>query len=202
MDDFKALCGRLGMGRDLPYDECWSAAPDFLELITGHVLAAKPATIVECSSGATTLLLARCCELNGHGGVISLENGPEFAAAARRELARHGLSHRATVLDAPLVPTHAGGRDMLWYDPSSLPELSIDMLVIDGPSGFIQPLSRYPALPMLHDRLSQDAVIYLDDAARPDEREIVTRWLDTFPEFEYEYVEAERGCTILRRRSV
>ena len=76
------------------------------------------------------------------------------------------------------------------------------MLVIDGPSGFIQPLSRYPALPMLYDRLAQDAVIYLDDAARPDEREIATLWLDTFPEFEYEYVEAERGCTILRRRSV
>lgn len=199
MTDFPSLCARLGLGPDLPYDPLWSAAPDFLERIVEHVLETKPQTIVECSSGATTLLLARCCVINGQGRVWSLENGPEFAAATRRELERLGLAHRATVIDAPLVHGETGGRNFLWYDRAALTVDGIDMLVIDGPPGFIQPLSRYPALPRLHDRLAPSATIFLDDAARPDEREIVAMWLEAFPEFAHEYIEAERGCAILRR---
>ncbi|MES9855801.1 MAG: hypothetical protein ABW166_04240 [Sedimenticola sp.] len=41
------------------------------------------------------------------------------------------------------------------------------MLVIDGPSGFIQKHSRYPALPLLFDKLSNNGMVFLDDAARP-----------------------------------
>lgn len=195
-----ALLDRLDLPNDLAYDPKWSAAPDFLNAVADHVLAARPETILECSSGTSTVILARCCQVNGRGRVYSLENGPEFAASTRAELARLGLSTHAAVIDAPLLDWPLGGSNYQWYALDHLPEHAIDMLVIDGPPGFLQPLSRYPALPLLYRRLSESAAIYLDDAARPDERAIVSLWLREHPELSHRYVELERGCAILRGR--
>ncbi|NTV94780.1 MAG: class I SAM-dependent methyltransferase [Thiobacillus sp.] len=193
-----SLRDRLGLRQGLPYSHNWSAAPDFLEQIVDHVLAARPATIVECSSGLTTLMLARCCEMNGKGRVWSLENGPEFAARTRAEIARYGLADRAEVIDAPLVPYTLAGLDYQWYSLAGLPDRSIDMLVIDGPPGFIQRHSRHPALPLLGDRLADGCTVFLDDAARPDEREIVAWWCAALPGLQARFVDNERGCAILR----
>ncbi|MCW8911244.1 MAG: class I SAM-dependent methyltransferase, partial [Gammaproteobacteria bacterium] len=87
--------------------------------------------------------------------------------------------------------------DYLWYSIKSMPVNSIDMLVIDGPPGFIQPNSRYPALPVLNDRLSNNCKIFMDDASRDDEKNIIQLWLDRFPQLKHEYIDTERGCSIL-----
>ena len=47
------------------------------------------------------------------------------------------------------------------------------MLIVDGPAETTEPLIRYPAVPVLYDRLSDDAVILLDDADRTEEERIV-----------------------------
>jgi predicted O-methyltransferase YrrM len=199
---YLALAERLGMRDGLPVDPDWSAAPDFLEIIVGHALSARPSTIVECSSGLTTLMLARCCQMNGAGQVLSLENGAEFAANTRRELARYGLERYASVIDAPLVDYVFAGQAYQWYDLAGLTIRSIDMLVIDGPPGFIQRHSRYPAMPLLHDRLADDCMVFLDDAARLDEREVVIQWQAELPVAQ-RFVETERGCSVLQvKRSV
>lgn len=197
LEAYLALGDRLGLRRGLPFSRNWSAAPDFLALIADHALAEKPRTIVECSSGLTTLILARCCELNGLGRVFSLENGTEFAANTRAEIARYGLEHCATVIDAPLEQQTVNGREYQWYDIAGLPDRRIDMLVIDGPPGFLQHHSRYPALPLLFNRLADNGVVFLDDAARPDERELVMKWQTELP-VDHRYVESERGCSVLR----
>ena len=86
-----------------------------------------------------------------------------------------------------------------WYQLPRQPDAPIDLLVIDGPSGFIQPQSRYPALPLLYPRRATQCQVYLDDAARNDEQQIVRRWLASYPEFQYRYLATERGCSILSR---
>jgi hypothetical protein len=145
-------------------------------------------------------MLARCCDLNGRGKVFSLEDGVEFATKTRHEIARFGLEKIATVIDAPLKELVVYGREYQWYAIDDFPDCKIDMLVIDGPSGFIQRHSRYPALPLLFDRLADGCVIFLDDAARQDEREIVEMWQAQFQDIEHEYAGTERGCSILRIR--
>jgi predicted O-methyltransferase YrrM len=194
----ETLRERLGLEHELAHDPHWSAAPDFLALIVEHALAERPETIVECSSGATTVVLARCCQSNGRGRVLSLENGPEFAARTRAELARHGLSGYAQVIDAALVSQVVAGREFQWYDLADLAERRIDMLVIDGPPGFLQPHSRLPALPLLADRLGDRCAIFLDDAARPDERAIVAAWQEAYPALTLRQIDNERGCAVLR----
>lgn len=191
---------RLDLHHGLPYTRHWSAQPDFQKLIVEHCLATKPQTIVECSSGLTTLLLARCCELNDGGRVVSLENGAEYAQQSRDQLIRCGLDDYASVLHAPLEEGAVDGDRYQWYRRDGLPEQGIEMLVIDGPPGFIQRQSRYPALPHLIDRLADGCVIFLDDAARADERELVARWLTAYPELSHEYIALERGCSVLRIR--
>lgn len=191
---------RLGLRHGLPYVRNWSAGADFLTLLVDHVLAQRPRTIVECGSGLSTLMLARCCDMNGLGRVFSLEQAPEHAARCRAELTRYGLSGRATVLDAPLRPYTLGEERYTWYDIAGLPETAIELLVIDGPPGRLAALARYPALPLLLDRLALTCVIYLDDAARADEQTILGRWRAEFPDFSVTEVRTGRGCAVLRRR--
>ncbi len=196
---YRPLCERLSLDTDaLPYTPNWSAAPDFLELIVGHALAHKPAVIVECGSGMTTLMLARCCALNGGGHVYSLENGADYAASTRTAVARYGLAQHSTVIHAPLRPYTLDGRDYQWYDADQLTIGAVDMLVIDGPPGFIQKHSRYPALPLLRSRLADRCAIFMDDAARPDEKELVEMWQADYPGISHEYIGNERGCSLLR----
>ncbi len=198
LERYLALGDRLGLRQGLPYVRDWSAAPDFLELIVAHVLAARPAAIVECGSGLTTLMLARCCELNARGCVHSLEHGAEYAARTRQEIARYGLDAHACVIEAPLETHVIHGRTYQWYALAALPAAGIELLVIDGPPGPLQPHARYPALPLLLPRLAEGCTVFLDDAARPDEREIVESWRAEFPAIEYHDLPTERGCSVLR----
>ncbi|MDH5711928.1 MAG: class I SAM-dependent methyltransferase, partial [Gammaproteobacteria bacterium] len=80
----------------------------------------------------------------------------------------------------------------------SLPDVPIDILVIDGPPGFLQKNSRYPSLPLLFDRLSESCSVFLDDAARDDERELVAQWLIEYPGLQHAYHDFERGCSVLK----
>ena len=192
------LCDRLNLHHELPYTPDWSAAPDFLELIVEHCLADKPETVMECSSGLTTLMLARCCQINNRGHVYSLENGLDYAEATRRHINRHGLDDYSTVLHVPLEDYAINQHDYSWYAAAPIPKKSIDILVIDGPPGFLQRHSRYPALPVFFERLAENAIVFLDDAARIDERELVDLWLGEYPALTHEFIGTERGCSVLR----
>ncbi len=196
-EDYQPLCRRLGLDRGIPYTENWSAAADFLELLVDSLLQRPPEIVLECSSGLSTLILAGACRLAGGGRVISLENGATYAEATRAALAVYGLGEIAQVVHAPLRETPLGDGTWQWYDLAALPALRVQMLVIDGPPGFLQPLSRYPALPMLAQRLAPGCRIFLDDAARADERALVARWVDEYHGLAAEYRDTRRGCAVL-----
>ncbi len=194
------LRDRLDLRAGIPFTKHWSASPDFLKLIADHALETRPSLVLECGSGASSLVLARCCQLNDSGRLVSLEDGPAYAAAAASGLRRYGLEAFGEVVHAPLAPVELGGERYDWYRPDALPEGPIDMLVIDGPSGFLGKQARYPALPLLYDRLADGCTLFLDDAAREDERAIVARWLAGFPGTVHDYVRLERGCSRLTLR--
>ncbi len=199
MLSYQSLEKKLGFDKALPVTEHWSAAPDFLKIISDFCLEEKPQVIVECSSGTSSLVLSRCCQLNQVGHVYSLENGEEYVAQTGQQLDDFLLSAYCDVIHAQLQDVRLNSECFKWYALNNLTEIEIDMLVIDGPPGFIQKHSRYPALPLLHELLAKHCVIFLDDAAREDEQELVRRWLKAYPEFQAEYVENERGCFILKR---
>lgn len=183
----------------MPYSPNWSAEADFLQIIVDACLDFRPGQILECSSGLTTLMLARCCQIYGEGHVISLEDGLKYAHDTRAYIDRYGLGDYVSVIHAPLQEMAVDGTRYRWYSTDAIPEAGIDMLVIDGPSGFIQKNSRYPALPVCHSRFSEHCMIYLDDAAREDEQAIVALWRKRYPELKHDYRDTTRGCSILSR---
>jgi predicted O-methyltransferase YrrM len=145
------------------------------------------------------VILAYACRAVGAGRVVSLEHDARFAAATRKMLEERGLSKWAEVRDAPLSEVGVGDSTWRWYDPASLPDGPFDLVLVDGPPGGTGPEARYPAVPMLFDRLADDALVVLDDARRADERAIGERWAAEFDGFSLEWLPHDHGTLLLRR---
>ncbi|MYM35014.1 class I SAM-dependent methyltransferase [Duganella sp. FT94W] len=198
LEALQGLYAELDLKTSLPPTRGWAASPDFLLELVRHARAARPQTVVECSSGASTLVLARCMQLNGSGKVLSLEHDPHYAEQTRMQLKHHGLQQWAEVLDAPLLPQQLTGGDWSWYSLGHLPPAqAIDMLVIDGPPQATGALARYPAGPLLFPLLAAQAHIFLDDAARSDELAILQHWRQEFPALQQSDRACEKGCAVL-----
>ena len=119
---------------------------------------------------------------------------------SQRNLSTHNLSNWATVVHAPLVEHILHGERWKWYDLEPLKDVqSIDMLIIDGPPITTQNEARYPALPLLMDRLSSSAVILVDDADRDDEQSMIRKWKESYPSISDFGAMAEKGAVVLTR---
>lgn len=101
-----ALERKLNMDEALPPMRGWAGSPDFLLIVADEVLARKPQTVMECSSGVSTLVVARCLQMMSAGHLYSLEHDPDYAHKTRKLLDKYGLADWATVLDAPLQTKH------------------------------------------------------------------------------------------------
>lgn len=196
------LAAGLGARAPLPPMTDWAVLPDLGRLLVETVLDLRPGTVVECGSGTSTVLIAYALERLGRGHVVALEHDPAQAERTEELLRRHGVARWATVRRAPLMPHAVGGETFRWYDVGAepLPE-RIDLLFVDGPPGGVQPLARYPAVPVLRERLSPGAVVLLDDAARPDERAVAERWASELPDMALDLVATAKGTAILRSRA-
>jgi predicted O-methyltransferase YrrM len=193
----------LKINHPLPPMGGWAISPDFGKLIVDLVLEKKPKIILEASSGVSTLIASYCLKQLGEGTVISLEEEIKYAEVSNKALIKHGLKDIANVIHAPLEEIEIEGKNWTWYDLTKIKGIKpIDMLIIDGPVqyGRVEKMIRYPALPLLFDSLSDDAIIILDDADRKDEKDIVELWLKQFNCFEVERIDTEKGTVILHKK--
>jgi len=192
----QALERLLQLPRSLPPLRGWAGSPDMLLQVAQRALATHPQVVLECSSGASTVVAARCCQLNGQGHVYSLEHEAAYAAKTREQLARQGLSDWATVVHAPL---ETGADGAIWYRDSALPAAAtgVELLVVDGPPAGKDGMARYPALPRLRQRLAPRFALMLDDADRPGDREVVARWLKLDPRLGAEWLPCEKGLALV-----
>lgn len=190
-----ALYRDFSFEQSLPPTRGWAASPDFLYFLATHMKAYKPTTVLECSSGVSTLVLAHCARLNGNGHIYSLEHDPNYAELTRTRLLERGLSSWATVIEAPLSKHQLEDQSYLWYSLEKIPKIDVDMLVIDGPPSTVGPIARYPALPLLRDHFQPITVVFLDDAARPDEKKAISLWKSQFPNLKIDELPAEKGLS-------
>ncbi|WP_435745532.1 class I SAM-dependent methyltransferase [Nocardioides sp. SYSU DS0663] len=179
----------------------WAASPDFAVEVVDRLLTERPRVVVEAGSGASTLLLALAAREHGlDTRIVSLDHDAHFAARTRELLERHGVADRAEVRWAPLARTHVVGHLTPWYDEEALADLhDVGLLVVDGPPTGTGPAARYPAVPLLQDRLAARCTIVVDDTGRQDDREVVDRWARLLPDFDRTDLPLEKGASILRR---
>lgn len=178
----------------------WALSPDVLLAYVEEILTAEPDVVFECGSGLSTVWAAYALEkLGGSGRVIAVEHEAHFADVTRASLQRHGLAKYAEVRTAPLTDIEIDGKTWRWYEPSSLDGLAgVGVVLVDGPPKPTGEYARYPALPMLRDKLAGGAVMLLDDADRPDEQAIAQRWADEWPGATLEHLNHEKGTAVLR----
>ena len=184
----------------LPATRGWAASPDLLVVLVDLMTAQRPALVVECGSGASTLWLALAMRRFGiDGRVIALDHDPVFAGQTRDFLARHNVSDLAEVRDAPLEDFTLDGDAYPWYSRKAWQDLAgIDLLFVDGPPAATGRQARYPALPLLGRALSPDATVVLDDLVVPDMQQALRRWRDAYPDFGTELLPLEKQAAVLR----
>ncbi len=199
LEAFESLHQELGFDRALPRLRGNHVSPDFLRELAQHVSRRRPQYVVECGSGATTVVLAKAMSKNGYGHVYSLDQDHDSANKTYRWLDEHGLTEWATVIYAELVQYTLNGNQFNWYALSDLPNTAIDLMVINGPNSAAQKYARYPALFLLRSRLTSQSSIIVNNTHRPDDVATLALWAHDFPEFRFQKLRCEKGCAVGER---
>ncbi|WP_047868873.1 class I SAM-dependent methyltransferase [Nocardiopsis sp. RV163] len=190
----------------------WAASPDVLRILVRQIDRLRPGLVVECGSGASSVWIGYALRRAGTGRLVAVEHDARYAELSRELVAAHGLDDIVEVRHAPLVQTPnttvtVEGEERptadRWYDTSVFADLEgIGLAFVDGPPQATGLHARYPALPVLLPRCTEDAVIVLDDAARADERAIGERWLAEHPDLQRVEEAAEKGAHVFSRKGV
>lgn len=145
----------------------------------------RPNQVVEFGSGESTAWIAQALQHNGSGILTSLEHHPTFFGMTRDNLDASGAGDYADLRLAELAALPSSeqwAEGTLWYDSEKIQDLhDVELLMIDGPPKRDQDDARYPAVPMMIDRLAPGAHVFVDDAHTADMKKVVQRWLEEFP---------------------
>lgn len=160
----------------------YSMRPSGILALVNDVVINRRRTIVEFGPGLSTIYLARLLRSLGDGGrITSFDHDAGWLDVLQRQLAAESLAEFVTLVHAPLVAGDWGMGPAEWYDESLVKKAvpnAIDLLVVDGPiaSDHVRRHARFPAIPVLRDRLGTRATVVLDDINRSGELDVVGRW--------------------------
>jgi len=175
-------------------------SPDSLALYQIAIAHNKPKIILELGSGISTVVSSLTLKRLGVGRVIALDDSEKWAENTRTTLQLQGSEEYAEVRYAPLVKSKVGDRSSNWYDLDVLKDINkIDLLLIDGPVDSDDEGLRYPALPLLADKLSEKAIIFADDCFRPNWKSLVLNWASDNSFTVEEPYPNEKNTIILKR---
>ncbi|WP_447955852.1 class I SAM-dependent methyltransferase [Vreelandella sp. EE7] len=188
----------------LPPLRGWAASPDVLLKLHTYIIKSKPKLIVEFGSGASTIVIADALRQNGFGLLVSIEHSVDFGkdtlSLLNYEFLDPWVDFRIGELES-WNSYHMNVREKekpsKWYPESVLSNIEgVDLILVDGPPASTCQFARYPALPTLFEKLSDNAQIWMDDTARRDEKAVCQRWADDY-EFDLKFFSLEKGLGIL-----
>lgn len=189
---------KIDDGMSIPPLRGYALSPDILDYIFNYILIHRPKVIVELGSGVSTHLLSRLIKKhNLDTQVYAIEHDGDFIAATKKKYVFEDNIH---IIHAPLKEMTLEGNTYQWYDlDTALIPDGINLLVVDGPIGIQQKEIRYPTFARLHDKMSQDVLVVVDDAYRRDEQAIVEKWKKEYG-FSSTFKHVEKGAIILKRQ--
>lgn len=180
----------------------WAASADLMVVVVEELLRIRPSLVVECGSGASTVLLAMVIRQHGLATrVVALEHDERFRNATQAMLDHRDLADVAELRVAPLATTSLEDHATRWYAEHTLEGLDdIGLLLVDGPPAWTGEDARFPAVPLLRDRLAPTAVVVADDTVRDQDRQVAERWRLLLPDFTVEnLVDLQKGAVVFRR---
>lgn len=185
--------------RPLPPWDAHMASAELLHCLWKLIYEERPDHVMELGSGLSTLVMAYALEACGKGTLTALENHAGYAARTSRQLREHKLDAYAKVALTRFSRLEINCGVPFWY---ALPDLRaeplIDLLFIDGPMRDFHPRIRYPALPLLHEYLADNAIVVVDDCHKLDNSTILLDWLAEYPALRIEDEDGLPRFTVLR----
>lgn len=174
-------------------NEGFAANLEYLEAVAKSSLQTQ-GPILECGSGATTILLGILCGKRNIE-VWSLEHSQEWRERVSEALKENGISGMH-VCSSPLKEYG----EFVWYDPplAQMPK-EFSLVICDGPPGTTKG-GRYGLLPVMGSRLPPGSSILLDDAGRPGEVELIKRW-EKEAGFKTDFIKTQGSDYAVMRRS-
>jgi predicted O-methyltransferase YrrM len=178
IDALLSINSFIQLRHPLPIMRGWPASPDFILRLINVIFETKPKTILDVGSGVTSLIAGYCIEKIGSGKVVSLDHDEKYYNITKSNIEKHGLEKVIELNFAPLREYDINNKKWLWYDNEFTKIYNnFDLIIVDGPPGSIQKLSRYPVLHIMQKNMAKDVTIILDDGKRPEEKEIVEKWI-------------------------
>jgi len=175
----------------------YAANPDFLIIINDIIKQYKPSIVVEAGSGVSTLVVAYSLKKYCNGKIFSFDHNKKYAAYTTKNIKEHQLSKNAKVLFSDLIEYQ---NKYLWYDVKLIEKINkIDLLIIDGPPSKVAKNARYPAIPLLFNKLNKGSIILFDDCKRSDERKIIKNLKNKYDCFEYKYIDNSKGAYLVTK---
>lgn len=177
IDALLSILNTIETSHSLPIMRSWTISSEYgLDLINTYI--DHDGTSIDIGSGISSLLLGYVKkEKGGKRRVISIEHSEEYFEASKVELEKHGLIDHVEIYYCPLIDYTLEGKTWKWYDISKIDNISnVSLISVDGPPGSTQDLTRYPALPILKDFITENTIVFLDDAYRKEEKEIAEQW--------------------------
>lgn len=186
--------------RRFPATGWWALSADTVLYLSDYLMEHRPQRILEIGSGASTIWLGTFAQRIG-ASYVSIEHDESFAAHTRSMIVEHGLEDTVDLRHAPLTPIEIEGQEYNWYDLAAFEDIGggFDLLVVDGPPEATGDMARYPAMPVLAERLSERAAVVLDDVHREAETESLRRWAESNEGFEIVQTGLSR-TGLMRRR--
>lgn len=181
-----ALLPDLGLGY-LPWSS-FALRPSALTLVLNELAMNASRTVIECGVGLSTLYQLSPA-LGGSVRLVGIDDDAEWITLVRGYLDRMGVDvNRYRLIHAPIQEHAEYGASGSWYDMAAieteidgfLGDEMADLLLVDGPMGYLCDQSRYPALPRLRHFLKDDFAVILDDIHRQDERAIAQSWASEY----------------------
>jgi predicted O-methyltransferase YrrM len=191
------------LGSHTPAFGTWAIEADFGQLIAEELTRRQPEVIVECGSGASTVMIGAYLRLTGMGHLYSLEHQEDHAARVNGLLADADLGEWADIIVTPLTRHRFGRTETAWYDTdlvSQAIEGPVDLLIIDGPPSVVR-WTRWPAVEVFHQILAPGAVVLLDDGRQRDMRRTAQRWQADHDDLELYWHDTLKGTWRVVKRS-
>lgn len=166
----------------------FSMSPFGLVFLGNEIVLNRRLNVLEFGSGLSTIYMALIVRNYGlPTRITSVESDQLWVDRLNKKIDELRLNNFVNIIHAPLTQDHEMGGNNQWYDRyrinSSLDISELfDMILIDGPPAFRPDISksRYGAFPFLQNLLAKEHVVFLDDANRLGEKEVIKLWTKEF----------------------
>lgn len=163
------------------FESSFSMSFQAIQHILNDIFIYKPARILEFGSGLSTQIISNfLLENKLDTKLYSVDDDGEWQSMLKVSNPNVTLFSFSLIQDSP----YSYQKNGKWFDvpdDHELTKLNFDLVIVDAPKKNVCKYSRYGFIPFLKDKISEKAIIYVDDSNRPDEQQIVEWAKENFP---------------------